>query len=157
MKLNELRDNPGARKTRLRVGRGEGSGMGKTSRRGQKGLGARSGGRVPLGFEGGQNPLYRRLPIRGFNNHNFRTEYAIMNLDQLQQFADAGRIDASKPVTLESLVEARIIRDAKDGLKILGNGNVSAKFEIEAIAASKSAVEKVAKAGGSIKLLGATA
>lgn len=157
MKLNELRDNPGARKVSKRVGRGEGSGLGKTSGRGQKGLGARSGGRVPLGFEGGQNPLYRRLPIRGFNNYNFRTEYATINLDQLQQFADAGRVDAAKPVTLESLVAAGIIRDAKDGLKILGNGDVTSKFEIEAIAASKSAVEKVTKAGGSIKLLGETA
>ena len=105
MKLNEIRDNQGARHSGKRVGRGEGSGMGKTSTRGQKGLGARSGGKVMLGFEGGQNPLYRRLPIRGFNNFNFRKTFVTVNLSQLQKMVDDKRLDGKKTVNLELLKE----------------------------------------------------
>ena len=150
MKLNELRDNQGARKSANRVGRGMASGNGKTSGRGQKGLGARSGGKVRVGFEGGQNPLYRRLPIRGFNNHNFTTNYATINVADLQRFEDAGRLKGIKVISAESLKAAGIIKKTLDGLKVLGNGELKAKLTIEAAAASKSAVEKVSKAGGSL-------
>ena len=152
MKLNEIRDNQGARQNGKRVGRGEGSGLGKTSGRGQKGLGARSGGKVPLGFEGGQNPLYRRLPMRGFNNHNFTTNYATINIADLQRFVDAGRIDAKQTITAEYLKGLKIIKKVEDGLKILGNGELTAKLNIEATNATESAITKVAKAGGEIKV-----
>lgn len=152
MKLNQLTDNAGARKSRNRVGRGIGSGNGKTSGRGHKGLGARSGGRVMAGFEGGQNPLYRRLPMRGFNNHNFRTEYTTINVGDLQALVEAGKLDAKNPITIASLQAAGITKKAHDGLKILGGGDVKIKLTIDAAAASKSAVEKVAKAGGKINL-----
>lgn len=150
MKLNEIRDNQGARHSIKRVGRGEGSGMGKTSTRGQKGLGARSGGKVMLGFEGGQNPLYRRLPQRGFNNYNFTTNYATINVADLQRFVDAGRIDAKATITAEYLKEVKIIKKIEDGLKVLGNGELTAALKIEATAATASAIEKVAKAGGEL-------
>jgi large subunit ribosomal protein L15 len=150
MKLNEIRDNQGARHVRNRVGRGEGSGNGKTSGRGQKGLGARSGGKVMVGFEGGQNPLYRRLPIRGFNNYNFTTNYATINVADLQRFVEAGRIDAKATITAEYLKEVKIFKKTLDGLKVLGNGEISTALTIEATAATKSAIEKIEKAGGKI-------
>jgi len=150
MKLNEIRDNQGARPTGKRVGRGEGSGMGKTSTRGQKGLGARSGGKVMLGFEGGQNPLYRRLPQRGFNNFNFTTNYATINIADLQRFVDAGRIDAKATITAEYLKEVKIIKKIEDGLKVLGNGEVTVALTIEATAATKSAIAKIEAAKGKI-------
>lgn len=152
MKLNEIRDNQGARHTTKRVGRGEGSGMGKTSTRGQKGLGARSGGKVMVGFEGGQQPLYKRLPMRGFNNFNFTTNYTTINIADLQRFVDAGRIDASKTITAEYLKEIKIINKILDGLKVLGNGEVTTALTIESTVASKSAIEKIEKAGGKLTL-----
>jgi large subunit ribosomal protein L15 len=150
MKLNEIRDNQGARHTGKRVGRGEGSGMGKTSTRGQKGLGARSGGKVMLGFEGGQNPLYRRLPMRGFNNYNFTTNYATINVADLQRFVDAGRIDAKATITADYLKEVKIINKTLDGLKVLGNGELSVALTIEATAATKTAIEKIEAAKGKV-------
>tara|TARA_R110000868_G_scaffold190862_2_gene434977 strand:- start:38824 stop:39333 length:510 start_codon:yes stop_codon:yes gene_type:complete len=151
MKLNELADNKGARKPNERVGRGEGS-KGKTSGRGQKGLGSRSGGKIFIGFEGGQNPLYRRLPMRGFNNFNFRTVYTTINVGDLEFLAQSGRLDASKPVTIEALQACGYTKKAHDGLKVLGNGDVTVKFTVEAKHATKSAIEKIEKAGGKLNI-----
>jgi large subunit ribosomal protein L15 len=152
MKLNHISDNAGARKSRLRVGRGIGSGVGKTSGRGGKGQTARTGGKVRLGFEGGQTPLYRRLPIRGFNNANFTTTYVTLNVGDLQKFVDAGRLDTSKTVSLESLQASGLVKKSLSGLKILGNGDLKAKLTVEAAAASASASAKISKAGGKITL-----
>lgn len=152
MRLNELRDNAGARKAAVRVGRGIGSGKGKTSGRGHKGLGARSGGKVALGFEGGQNPIYRRLPMRGFNNANFTKQYCIVNIGDLQHMVDEKRIDAQKEITIDVLREAGVTKKAYDGLKVLGNGEAKVALNITAAAASKSAVAKIEKAGGKITL-----
>lgn len=135
MKLHELSSTTGARKTRKRVGRGTSSGMGKTSTRGHKGQNARSGGGVRPGFEGGQNPLYRRLPKRGFTNR-FRTEYAIVNLEDLNNFA------AGTEVTPEVLMESGIVKAPKDGIKILGNGEITVKLTVKANKFSQSAIEK---------------
>ena len=151
MKLNEIRDNPGSSKARMRVGRGIGSGKGKTSGRGGKGQTARSGVRIK-GFEGGQMPLHRRLPKRGFNNI-FRLDFAEINLDRLQQAIDAKLVDAKETVTVESLVKARVIRRAKDGVRLLGRGEIKAKLNIEVHGASKSAIAAVEKAGGTVKIL----
>lgn len=152
MKLNQLRDNPGANKDKIRVGRGIGSGKGKTSGRGVKGQKARKSGNVRAGFEGGQNPLYRRLPMRGFNNANFTTTYATVNVSTLQKMVDDGRLDASKPVTVEAIIASGLTKKAYDGLKVLGSGELKAKLTITAAAASASAVEKVKKAGGSLTI-----
>jgi large subunit ribosomal protein L15 len=151
MKLSDIADNAGSRKKRMRVGRGIGSGKGKTSGRGGKGQTARSGVRIK-GFEGGQMPLHRRLPKRGFNNI-FRLDFAELNLDRLQQAIDAKQIDAKDTVTAEVLVKAGVIRRAKDGLRLLGRGELKAKLAIEVYGASKSAVEAVEKAGGTVKIL----
>jgi len=151
MKLNQLSDNKGARKGLMRVGRGEGS-KGKTSGRGHKGLGQRSGGKTFIGFEGGQNPLYRRLPMRGFNNFNFRTVYTTINVGDLEALVELGRLDASKPVTIESLMAIGYTKKAHDGLKVLGNGDVKTAFTIEAAAASKSAIEKIEAAKGKLNV-----
>ena len=151
MKLSDIADNEGARKKRMRVGRGIGSGKGKTSGRGGKGQTARSGVRIK-GFEGGQMPLHRRLPKRGFNNI-FRLEFVEINLDRLQQAVDAKKLDAKDTVTAESLVKAGVLRRAKDGLRLLGRGELKAKINIEVHGASKSAVEAVEKAGGTVKIL----
>jgi large subunit ribosomal protein L15 len=151
MKLSDIADNAGSRKKRMRVGRGIGSGKGKTSGRGGKGQTARSGVRIK-GFEGGQMPLHRRLPKRGFNNI-FRLDFAEVNLDRLQQAIDAKQIDAKDTVTAEALVKAGVIRRAKDGLRLLGRGELKAKLAIEVYGASKSAVEAVEKAGGTVKIL----
>ncbi|PZP38989.1 MAG: 50S ribosomal protein L15 [Pseudomonas fluorescens] len=153
MKLNQLSDNLGANKAKTRVGRGIGSGKGKTSGRGVKGQKARKSGNVRAGFEGGQNPLYRRLPMRGFNNANFTTTYAEVNVSTLQRMVEDGRLDASKPVTVESIIASGLTKKAYDGLKILGNGEVSTKLTITAAAASASAIEKIKKAGGSVTLI----
>ena len=153
MKLNDIRDNPGSSKDRMRVGRGIGSGKGKQSGRGGKGQTARSGVRIK-GFEGGQMPLHRRLPKRGFNAP-FSTDYNEVNLGRLQQAVEAGKLDVSKPVTLEALIEAGVCAKARDGVKILGNGELTAKLNLEVAAASKSAVSAVEKAGGSVKLFNA--
>jgi large subunit ribosomal protein L15 len=155
MKLNDIRDNPGSSKDRMRVGRGIGSGKGKQSGRGGKGQTARSGVRIK-GFEGGQMPLHRRLPKRGFNAP-FSTDYNEVNLGRLQQAVEAGKLDASQPVTLEALIAAGVCSKARDGVKILGNGELSAKLNLEVAAASKSAVAAIEKAGGSVKLLNASA
>lgn len=152
MKLNQLSDNPGARKERNRVGRGMATGNGKTSGKGHKGQNARSGGGVMVGFEGGQNPLYRRLPMRGFNNSNFTKTYTTINVEELQALVDSGKLDAKNTITIESLQAAGVTKKAYDGLKVLGNGDVKAKLTIDAAAATKSAIEKIEKAGGKVTL-----
>ncbi|CAM4469845.1 50S ribosomal protein L15 [Paenibacillus macerans] len=146
MKLHELSPAPGSRHERKRVGRGTGSGMGKTSTRGHKGQNARSGGGVRPGFEGGQNPLYRRLPKRGFINPT-RKEYAIVNIQDLNKFA------ADTEVTPELLFEQGIVKDAKSGIKILGNGEVTVKLTVKANKFSQSAVEKIEAAGGKTEVI----
>jgi large subunit ribosomal protein L15 len=151
MKLSDIADNAGSRKKRMRVGRGIGSGKGKTSGRGGKGQTARSGVRIK-GFEGGQMPMHRRLPKRGFNNI-FRLDFAEINLDRLQDAIDAKKIDAKDTVTAESLVKAGVIRRAKAGLRLLGRGELKAKLAIEVHGASKTAIAAVEKAGGSVKIL----
>ena len=151
MKLSDIADNAGSRKKRMRVGRGIGSGKGKTSGRGGKGQTARSGVRIK-GFEGGQMPMHRRLPKRGFNNV-FRVEFAEINLDRLQQAVDSKQIDAKDTVNAESLVKAGVLRRAKAGVRLLGRGELKAKLNIEVHGASKSAVAAVEKAGGSVKIL----
>ena len=150
-RLNELRDNPGASKKRVRVGRGIGSGVGKTGGRGGKGQTARSGVRIK-GFEGGQMPLHRRLPKRGFNNI-FRLEFAEINLDRIQAAIDAKTFDAKDTVNAESLVKSGLVRRAKDGVRLLGRGELKAKLTIEVHGASKSAIAAVEKAGGTVKIL----
>ncbi|MBD3846337.1 large subunit ribosomal protein L15 [Bosea sp. OAE752] len=154
MKLNEIRDNEGAAKSRIRVGRGIGSGKGKTGGRGVKGQKARAGVAVK-GFEGGQMPLYRRLPKRGFTNL-FAKDLNEVNLGRIQQAVEAGKLDAKGAVTIEALVAAGVItRQAKDGVKILGVGELKTKLAFEVAGASKSAVAAIEKAGGSIKILAA--
>ncbi|MGY3616024.1 50S ribosomal protein L15 [Bradyrhizobium sp. USDA 10063] len=151
MKLSEIADNPGSRKKRMRIGRGIGSGKGKTGGRGGKGQTARTGVRIK-GFEGGQMPLHRRLPKRGFNNI-FRLDFAEVNLDRLQQAVDAKQIDTGAVVNAEALVKAGVLRRAKDGVRLLGRGELTAKLNIEVHGASKSAVAAVEKAGGTVKIL----
>src|SRR5476649_193733 len=129
MKLNQIADNPGSRKNRMRIGRGIGSGMGKTGGRGGKGQTARSGVRIK-GFEGGQMPLHRRLPKRGFNNI-FRLEFAEINLDRIQQAIDAKLLDVNATIDAESLVKSRVIRRARDGVRLLGRGELKAKLTVE--------------------------
>jgi large subunit ribosomal protein L15 len=155
MKLNGISDNPGSSKPRMRVGRGIGSGKGKTAGRGGKGQTARSGVRIK-GFEGGQMPLHRRLPKRGFTNI-FKTDYNEVNLGRVQQAIDAGKLDAGQTVTIETLVAAGVCAKARDGVKILGQGDLKAKVAFEVARASKSAVEAIEKAGGSVKQLAAGA
>ena len=151
MKLSDIADNAGSRKKRMRVGRGIGSGKGKTAGRGGKGQTARSGVRIK-GFEGGQMPLHRRLPKRGFNNI-FRLEFAEINLDRLQEAIDAKLLDAKETVTAESLVKAGVLRRSRDGVRLLGRGELKAKLNIEVHGASKPAIAAVEKAGGSVKIL----
>ncbi|MCO5131162.1 MAG: 50S ribosomal protein L15 [Xanthobacteraceae bacterium] len=151
MKLTDIADNAGSRKKRMRVGRGIGSGKGKTSGRGGKGQTARSGVRIK-GFEGGQMPLHRRLPKRGFNNI-FALDFAEVNLDRLQAAIDAGKLDAASAINAETLVKARVLRRAKDGVRLLGRGEIKAKLTVEVHGASKSAIEAIEKAGGSVKIL----
>jgi large subunit ribosomal protein L15 len=146
MKLHELSSATGSRHSRKRVGRGVGSGMGKTSTRGHKGQNSRSGGGVRPGFEGGQNPLYRRLPKRGFNNP-FRKEFAIVNLEDLNSFAEGTE------VTPEALMESGIVKSPKDGIKILGNGEITVKLTVKANKFSQSAVEKIQAAGGQTEVI----
>lgn len=151
MRLNEIRDNPGSRKFRVRVGRGIGSGVGKTGGRGGKGQTARSGVAIG-GFEGGQMPLHRRLPKRGFNKLNPK-DYNEINLRDLQKAVDDKRLDASKLVDVKSLVAVGILRRPKDGLRILGAGEITTKLTITANHASASAKAGIEKAGGAIKLI----
>lgn len=156
MELNTIKPAEGSKKARRRVGRGIGSGLGKTAGRGHKGQKSRAGGFHKVGFEGGQMPLHRRLPKRGFNAP-FSTDYNEVNLGRLQQAVEAGKLDAGQPVTIEALIAAGVCAKARDGVKILGNGELSAKLNLEVAAASKSAVAAIEKAGGSIKLLNAPA
>ncbi len=150
MKLNDLRDKPGSVKARKRVGRGIGSGTGKTAGRGVKGQKSRSGVSIN-GFEGGQMPIYRRLPKRGFTNI-FAKSFNVVSLGRVQAAIDAAKLDAKAVVNLEALKAAGVIRRAKDGVRILSDGELKAKVTFEVAGASKSAVEKIEKAGGSIKL-----
>jgi large subunit ribosomal protein L15 len=151
MKLSDLADNPGSRKKRMRLGRGIGSGKGKTSGRGGKGQTARSGVRIK-GFEGGQMPLHRRLPKRGFNNI-FRLDLVEVNLDRIQTAIDAKKLDAKATINGEALVKAGVLRRVRDGVRLLGRGEIKAKITVEVHGASKSAIEAVEKAGGSVKVL----
>jgi len=148
IKLNELRDNPGARKARMRVGRGIGSGKGKTSGRGVKGQKARTGVSIK-GFEGGQMPLYRRLPKRGFKVPD-PNNYVEVNLDRLQKAIDAGKLDTSATIDGAALVKAGIIARAKDGVRLLGRGELKAKLTISVAGASASAKAAVEKVGGTV-------
>ena len=151
MRLNELKDNPGSRKVRVRIGRGIGSGMGKTGGRGGKGQTARAGVRLG-GFEGGQMPLHRRLPKRGFNKRN-RKEFNEINLGRLQAAVDAKLIDAGKPVDAAALLAAGVIRRTLDGVRLLGEGELKAKLALTVDHASAKAKAAVEQAGGSIALI----
>ena len=150
MKLNDLRDNEGATHSKKRLGRGIGSGSGKTAGRGVKGQKARSGVAVN-GFEGGQMPLYRRLPKRGFNNV-FRKDFVTVSLARIQTALDAKKLDPKATVNAKALVQAGVIRRAKDGVRLLSDGELKAKLSFDVAGASKAAIEKVEKAGGSVKL-----
>ncbi|MEO1702187.1 MAG: 50S ribosomal protein L15 [Pseudomonadota bacterium] len=152
MKLNEIKDNEGARTSRMRVGRGIGSGKGKTGGRGVKGQKSRSGVSIN-GYEGGQMPIYRRLPKRGFKNI-FGSDYNIVSIVRLEQAVDTGKLDEKKTITVEALIEAGVVRRAKDGVRVLGDGDAKTKFDLEVAGASRSAIEKIEKAGGKITLLG---
>ena len=150
MKLNEVRDNEGATHSKKRLGRGIGSGSGKTAGRGVKGQKARSGVAIN-GFEGGQMPLYRRLPKRGFNNI-FAKSFNVVSLRRIQTAVDAKKLDAKATIDAEALIKAGVIRRAKDGVRLLSDGELKAKLTFDVAGASKSAIEKVEKAGGSVKL-----
>jgi large subunit ribosomal protein L15 len=151
MKLNELKDNQGARKSRMRVGRGIGSGKGKTAGRGQKGQTSRSGVSI-FGFEGGQMPLHMRLPKRGFNNI-FARDHAEVNLGAIQKLIEAGKLDAKGTIDHEALKAAGLARGGKDGVRLLGKGEFSAKLSFRVAGASKGAREAVEKAGGSVEII----
>ena len=152
MKLNQLAGRAGARKTRKRIGRGIGSGTGKTGGRGGKGQTARSGVRIK-GFEGGQMPLHRRLPKRGFKNTKFALKLNEVNLGRLQEAIDSGRLDAAAKIDAAALVKAGLLRRAKDGVRLLAGGEIKAKVALAVYGASKSAVAAVEKAGGSVETL----
>ncbi len=152
MKLHQLADRPGARKKRVRIGRGIGSGVGKTGGRGGKGQTARSGVRIK-GFEGGQMPMHRRLPKRGFNNTSFAPRLNEVNLDKVQAAIDAGKLDPGVTVDAEALVSAGVLRRAKDGVRLLGAGEIKTKVAFSVWGASKSAVAAVEKAGGTVTIL----
>ncbi|WP_424985956.1 50S ribosomal protein L15 [Microbulbifer sp. S227A] len=155
MKLHELRDNEGATKKRKRIGRGPGSGTGKTGGRGIKGQKSRSGVAIN-GYEGGQMPLYQRLPKRGFNKPN-RKSFAVVNLGLIQKFIDAKKLDAGSAITEDALVASGLVRRKLDGIRVLAKGDLTAKVTLEVTGASKSAVEAVEKAGGSLTVTKATA
>ena len=150
MKLNELRDNPGARHKSKRVGRGIGSGRGKTAGRGNNGQKSRSGVAIK-GFEGGQMPLYRRLPKRGFNNI-FAKRFQVVNLGRLQTAIDTGRLDAGKPIGTAELIASGVVRRARDGVRLLGKGELTTNVDITVAGASASAVEAVEAAGGKVRV-----
>ncbi len=155
MKLHELRDNEGATKRKKRIGRGPGSGKGKMGGRGIKGQKSRSGVAIN-GYEGGQMPLYQRLPKRGFNKPN-RKSYAVVNLGLIQKFVDAGKLDAGNTITEDALVASGLVRRKLDGIRVLAKGEVTAKLTLDVTGASKSAVEAVEKAGGSVTVKTAAA
>jgi large subunit ribosomal protein L15 len=148
MMLNKLADNRGARKKRKRLGRGIGSGKGKTAGRGVKGQKARTGVAIG-GFEGGQMPLHRRMPKRGFHNI-FRREYTVINLGRLQKEIEAGKLDPAKPINAEALIKANILRRARDGVRLLAKGEIKSKVTIEVSGASQAAIAAVEKAGGKV-------
>ena len=150
MKLNELHDNEGASRKKKRIGRGPGSGKGKTGGRGMKGQKSRSGVAIN-GYEGGQMPLYQRLPKRGFNNPN-RKSYAIVNLSLIEKFIDAGKLDAKAEITEDKLVESGLVRRKRDGVRILSKGELKSKIKLNVTGASKAAIDAVAKAGGSLTI-----
>ncbi|MBE7636769.1 50S ribosomal protein L15 [Sneathiella sp. P13V-1] len=152
MQLNQISDNQGATKNRKRVGRGIGSGKGKTSGAGQKGQKSRSGVAIK-GFEGGQMPIHRRLPKRGFNNI-FRKDFAVANIGRIQTAIDAGKLDASATITIPMLQEAGVVGKVVDGVRLLAKGELTAKINVEVSGASKGAVEAVEKAGGSVTVTG---
>ncbi|QIJ40109.1 50S ribosomal protein L15 [Rhizobium leguminosarum] len=155
MKLNEIKDNEGSTHSRKRLGRGIGSGSGKTSGRGVKGQKSRSGVAIN-GFEGGQMPIYRRLPKRGFNNI-FASDFVVVSLARIQTAIDAGKLDAKTTVDAAALKAAGVIRRVKDGVRVLADGEIKAKITIVVAGASKPAVEKIEKAGGTVTLLSAPA
>jgi large subunit ribosomal protein L15 len=156
MKLNELRDNPGARPTGKRLGRGIGSGLGKTSGRGHKGAKARKSNPKRRYFEGGQMPIYRRVPKRGFKNPS-RPEYAEVNVGRVQAAIEAGKLDAGKTIDAEALIAAGLVRRGLDGIRLLGQGELKTAVTIEVVGASKGAVAAVEQAGGKVVVLGAAA
>ncbi len=151
MKLHELRDNPGATKSRKRIGRGPGSGTGKTGGRGIKGQKSRSGVAINA-YEGGQMPLYQRLPKRGFNNINAK-RYAVINLGLLQKFIDAGKIDAGSEISESVLVESGLVRRRRDGVRLLAKGELTSKVTLSVAGASKAAIAAVENAGGSVAVV----
>lgn len=156
MKLNELSDNPGARTSRKRLGRGVGSGLGKTSGKGHKGAKARRSNPKPRFFEGGQMPIYRRVPKRGFTNPT-RVEFAEVNTGRLQAAIEAGRLDAAKTIDAEALIAAGLVRRSLGGVRLLGHGELTAAVTIEVAGATKGAVTRVEQAGGKVVVLGAPA
>lgn len=156
MKLNELSDNPGARTSRKRLGRGVGSGLGKTSGKGHKGAKARRSNPKPRFFEGGQMPIYRRVPKRGFTNPT-RVEYSEVNTGRLQAAIEAGRLDAAKTVDAEALIAAGLVRRSLGGVRLLGHGELTAAVTIEVAGATRGAVARVEQAGGKVVVLGAPA
>ncbi len=151
MKLNEIRDNPGARRAKMRISRGIGSGKGKTGGRGGKGQTARTGVSIN-GFEGGQMPLYRRLPKRGFTNI-FTRKFSEVNLGRLQEAIETGKLDSKNEINGEALVKAGLIRRIRDGVRLLGKGELKEKISLKVAGATKSAIAAVEKAGGSVKIL----
>lgn len=151
MKLNQLADNPGARKSRMRLGRGIGSGKGKTAARGVKGQKSRSGVAIK-GFEGGQMPIHRRLPKRGFKNI-FGKKFNVVSLGRIQTAIDAKKLDAKNPVTIDTLIAAGLVNKKRDGVRLLGGGELTTKVSFEINGASKTALQAVEKAGGSITLI----
>jgi len=151
MELNNLNDNNGAKRPRKRLGRGTGSGLGKTSGRGHKGQKSRSGSTIN-GFEGGQMPIHRRLPKRGFKKYN-RKNYKIINLGDLQKSIDIGKIDASKSIDTSAILASGLISSQKDGIRLLARGKITSKVEIQVTGASTAAIEDVKKAGGNVKLI----
>lgn len=153
MKLNDLRDNPGATKSRKRVGRGPGSGVGKMGGRGIKGQKSRSGVAIK-GYEGGQMPLYQRLPKRGFNKPN-RKSFAVVNLGLIQKFVDAGKLDNKATITEDALIASGLVRRKLDGIRVLAKGDISTKLSLEVSGASKSAIAAVEKAGGQLTVTAA--
>ena len=154
MKLHELHDNEGANRKKKRIGRGPGSGKGKTGGRGIKGQKSRSGVAIN-GYEGGQMPLYQRLPKRGFNNPN-RKSYAVVNLSLIEKFIEAGKLDAKAEITEDALVASGLVRRKRDGVRILAKGELTSKVKLNVTGAAKAAIEAVAKAGGSLTIASST-
>ncbi len=152
MKLNDISDKEGATRSRKRVGRGIGSGYGKTGGRGVKGQKSRSGVSIN-GFEGGQMPIYRRLPKRGFSNAKFAKDFNEVSIERLEKAVEAKKLDVKSVITAEVLKEAGVVRRVRDGVRVLGSGDAKSKFKLEVAGASKSAIEKIEKAGGSVKVL----